>query len=282
MTLAPIIRDASRSNLEDGSLPAEMGCSLGTSPRRTPAPEAASGAAASESQRPFNSQRPASTYDALIEQGRAIVVKLAAQIGRELPVRVDFDDLIAYGNLGLLEAAGDFDPGNGCQFTTYAYYRVRGAIYDGVAKMSWSRRAHWRKLRYARLSAAVLAEDAGGESASVEVNARRFGELVGRLAVVYLASQAIEGEADSPEFIDDSAPPDSGLELREVSEKLRCLIDALPRIEGSLIRLVYFDGMSLQEAGQRLGISKGWASKLHARTLESLGKQMRRAGVGPD
>jgi DNA-directed RNA polymerase specialized sigma subunit len=35
-------------------------------------------------------------------------------------------------HVGLAEAARQFDPSRGGQFTTYAYYRIRGAILDGL------------------------------------------------------------------------------------------------------------------------------------------------------
>jgi DNA-directed RNA polymerase specialized sigma subunit len=72
-----------------------------------------------------------------IEQCQGLVRSLAVRIHRKLPARIELDDLIAYGELGLLEAAQSFDARRGCQFSTFAYYRIRGAIYDGAAKMGW-------------------------------------------------------------------------------------------------------------------------------------------------
>ena len=70
----------------------------------------------------------------LIDEGQALVKSLAARIHRNLPVHVDFDDLISYGQIGLAEAAQDFDAEQGTRFTTFAYYRIRGAILDGNVK----------------------------------------------------------------------------------------------------------------------------------------------------
>ena len=35
---------------------------------------------------------------------------------------------------------------------------------------------------------------------------------------------------------------------------------------------MYFQGLDLQEAGKQLGISKSWASRLHAKTLRQLAR----------
>jgi len=62
---------------------------------------------------------------------------------------------------------------------------------------------------------------------------------------------------------------------REMNEKLHKLIDQLPPEAGTLIRATYFEGLTLQEAGRKLGISKSWASRLHARTLQRLARSLR-------
>ena len=56
-------------------------------------------------------------------------------------------ELEAWGREGLLDAARRFDPSRGIGFRTFAYYRVRGAILDGLRKMgTWSRRGYERVL----------------------------------------------------------------------------------------------------------------------------------------
>jgi RNA polymerase sigma factor for flagellar operon FliA len=57
------------------------------------------------------------------------------------------------------------------------------------------------------------------------------------------------------------------------------MVDTLPSIEEKLIRQVYFDGATLQAAGDSLGISKSWASRVHARALEHLASSLRKLGV---
>ena len=84
---------------------------------------------------------PAPHPQHLIEHCQGMVRSLALSIHRKLPPRYELDDLISYGQVGLAEAAKDFDPRRGSQFSTFAYYRIRGAIYDGISKMTWFGRA---------------------------------------------------------------------------------------------------------------------------------------------
>src|SRR6266404_5239797 len=53
-----------------------------------------------------------------------------------LPRGVDVDNLEAAGVLGLVEAANRFEPERGIAFKTFAYTRIRGAIYDELRRNS--------------------------------------------------------------------------------------------------------------------------------------------------
>lgn len=220
----------------------------------------------------------------LIEQGQALVRSLALKIARTAGTRIDLEDLIAYGQIGLAEAARDYHPGRGGQFTSYAYYRIRGAIYDGLSKMSWHSRARHRRLRQAQLAEEVLREINESpeltENGTLARDVKWFRRVTERLAVVYLSS-ASEGEGglDDEVWEDPAAAPPVEVASREIGQKLRELIDTLPPEEQRLIRKIYFDGVTLQEAATALGISKSWASRLHAKTLGQLAAKLRRVGV---
>ena len=54
---------------------------------------------------------------------------------KQFNAQLEMDELIAYGQIGLLEAAERFDPKVGANFLTFAHYRIKGAIFDGLRKM---------------------------------------------------------------------------------------------------------------------------------------------------
>ena len=230
---------------------------------------------------------PTKSTEQLIEGCQGLVRSLAWKIHRNLPSYVDIDDLIGYGQLGVAEAARDFDPTRGGRFTTFAYYRIRGAIYDGLSKLTWFSRAQYHAMRYEQMANELLRlegePDAEPAGSRVEDEARWLKGLTGSLAVVYLATHP-DGDDENAEAMpieDQSAPAPLSVAIgRETSQKLHELIDALPVEAGSLIRAVYFEGLTLQEAGQRLGVSKAWASRLHAKTLARLARSLQRLGVG--
>jgi RNA polymerase sigma factor FliA len=228
----------------------------------------------------------------LIDECQGLVRSLALGVHRSLPQSVELDDLVAYGQIGLVEAARSFDPARGNRFSTFAYYRIRGAIYDGMAKMSWFGRSGSAQAHSNRLSNEVLRGEAEGEETpeaqtesskgdQAERDVRWLRRVTRALAVVHFATRGSEdrdGSAAEPADESAVAGPTAAIQ-REVYEKLNKLVDGLPTQAAKLIRATYFEGLTLQEAGQRLGMSKSWASRLHAKALQLLAESLRLQGI---
>lgn len=222
----------------------------------------------------------AADRDQMVLDCQGLVRHLAMQLRSRTPAWIETDDLIGYGQVGLLQAARDFDPTHGTKFSTFAFYRIRGAIFDGVNKLMWFRAARSPETRYEQMSDEVI-QAAAGEPASaaagpdsLAAEASWFTRLASSLAVVYFAAADEPGGA--AEVPDQSAEaPWSGLVQQETSVKLRTAMDRLPPDAAALIRAVYYEDRTLQEAANRLGISKSWASRMHARALEQMGKSLK-------
>ena len=83
----------------------------------------------------------------LVDDNLPFVRGIAAKVKEGLAKEIEYDDLVAYGTQGLIEAAKRYDPSHGVAFTTFAYYRVRGAMYDGLRGMGWIPRGEYAKHR---------------------------------------------------------------------------------------------------------------------------------------
>lgn len=227
------------------------------------------------------SKQPLSV-EQLVFAHQGLVRAIARGIHRSFPSYIDLDDLIGYGQVGLAQAARDFNAERGIQFSTFAYYRIRGAILDGANQMNWLKRMTRAGDAYDRMSGDVLATDAADSAAGngVYQSAAWLGDVSKKLAVVFLLGQAGEDSEQRVELEDQVAEaPLQSLLDDELKAMLRKLIDELPADARQLLRATYFEGKTLKDAGEELGISKAWASRLHARSLEQLARGLKRAHV---
>ncbi|MEM9295131.1 MAG: sigma-70 family RNA polymerase sigma factor [Planctomycetota bacterium] len=212
-----------------------------------------------------------SEVDQLIEQHRAYVRKLAREIHRKLPRKAEYDDLVGFGELGLVEAAQKFDPGAGAAFTTFAYYRIRGAIFDGIRKMAWLP-PRSRKRVTAEAGADEIAKQeaerqaAGGAGQGVEELAGRFDDVVARLGAVFMMSDLSDEDGAGPEPSAEDDPGEPMLRA-EAKRKLAEAVAGLSEKDRSLIELFYFQGKSMGEIGEALGVNKSTVSRQHAKAI---------------
>jgi RNA polymerase sigma factor for flagellar operon FliA len=220
----------------------------------------------------------------LIRENLPLVQQVARKLRRQITAHIDFDDLCAYGSKGLIEAADRYDPRHGAAFTTFAYYRVRGAMLDGLRTMGWYSRADYVRYRaeeraneYLRNqadragAAKVAAGPAAGpasqpDSARVEAALGNVAEILSGIATIHITS--LEAASAVPD--DRFEAQDAALDLGRMSERVRAAIRALPPRERQLMELYYFEDKNLEEAGAVMNLSKSWACRLHARAIDLL------------
>ena len=202
-------------------------------------------------------------YDAFV---RGIVKHTRAQLGLE----GDLEDMIAFAYEGLLEARRRFDPARGVQFKSFAYYRVRGALLDGVRRMAYLPRRAYARLKAAEavdLETESLGEAqaaAAGGAPDAVAGLRALDGVLGRVAAAYCTAAGADEEEHSAQN------PERGLLARELHERVRRALDALPEQERQLVRGHYVEGRNFDEIAKELGLSKSWASRLHTRALERM------------
>jgi RNA polymerase sigma factor for flagellar operon FliA len=222
----------------------------------------------------------ASGRDQLVQQNLSLVQAIARKLKSQITARIDFDDLIGYGSKGLIEAAERFDPRHGVAFTTFAYYRIRGAMLDGLRTMGWYSRADYARYRAEERANEYLQNQSdragaanatgGAQGASTEAAAgatlASVAEILGGIATVHITS--LEAAAS---VADESLPaPDAHIDTGRLGARVRAAIKTLPERERQLMELYYFGEKNLEEAGAVMGLSKSWACRLHARAVELL------------
>jgi RNA polymerase sigma factor FliA len=211
----------------------------------------------------------------ILEKYGPYVRSLAATIRRQFSIRFELEELIAYGQIGLLEAAERFDSKLGANFLTFAHYRIKGAIFDGIRKMGELRGPDVRMVYLNDRINAFLGnlsdrEQGGdGRPGSFDDDVRDFSSAVTGLATLFATGMYA---LDGLQLADEALSADQKLEQEELKERVRQAVKDLPERERQLLQGYYFEAKTLEEAGAAIGQSKSWASRLHARAIVELKK----------
>ena len=214
----------------------------------------------------------------LVETHLELVRKAAAMIHPRVRDHVDFEELVALGNAGLAEAAQRYDASRGATFSTFAWYRVQGAIFDGLRRSAQLPRRVWANLVALRAASEYLEQRAERDAGAVKAGVAppeaadalaRVRDAMSAIRTMYVTS--LEAHQEAGHDIPSDAPPaDEGVDSKRISTKLREAVATLPDKERALMTKFYWEGKNLVEAGTELGISKSWASRLHAQAVERL------------
>lgn len=204
----------------------------------------------------------------VIERSLPLVKSIAARLRQAHGLSASFDDLYALGVDGLLQAADRFDPTRGVAFTTFAYYRIRGAILDSL-------RRDPERVRLAASRPAIPVAHAAFDVQPANDNAHSGGRIDPTDRLAWLFAESVSVHVASLDELgslpDESAPlPDEEIERHRVAERVAAALSALPETERRVVELHYYEDLSFAEIGARLGICKPWAFRLHNKALKQL------------
>ena len=218
--------------------------------------------------------------NAVITQYTPYVRSIAGKIKKTLAKEIEFEDLVEYGMIGLLEAAERYDAAMGANFMTFAYYRIRGAIYDGLRGMGWMSRSEYARVRYEEKANTYLAQateeaaaDPDAPKKTEEDKATEVLSTLSNMAAIYITNlDGIEGLQVKD---DNAVQADETLGHEQARVAVTRAVSKLSEQERQLLDMYYYREMSLQEVGEKLGLSKSWTSRLHARVIEKLHRLLR-------
>lgn len=222
-------------------------------------------------------QKDIDKRNVMVEQYLPYASSIASKVMQTLSSSVDYDDVMCYARLGLLEAARKFDTTMNVDFKTFSYYRIKGAIYDGLRKTGWIPRSLYARIKFEQATNEYLqymAEKTGPTARVAEDELSEIYDTVNSLASIYVISvdateEGMELEDKKSKDIEQSA------EFQQIKQYMKESIESLPDKERKLVKMYYFQNKTLEEAGEQLGLSKSWTSRLHARALEILFKKIK-------
>jgi RNA polymerase sigma factor for flagellar operon FliA len=211
-----------------------------------------------------------------------LVDLVARQIGRRVARAVTLDDLRSFGREGLLQAARTFDPSRGVPFRRWANMRIRGAMMDGLRQWGSLPRRLYRELRGMAASDRVLEsydeEDAASRATTPETADARLTAYLAGMATAIAVGTMVAAPRENIDAEGREVTPEDLLCEAELLARVKEIVSGLPTQERTLVERHYFAGETLDEAAASLGLSKSWGSRLHARAIESITRELRKSG----
>jgi RNA polymerase sigma factor for flagellar operon FliA len=223
--------------------------------------------------------------DQLILHYSPLVKYVAGRVAVGLPQNVEQSDLVSYGIFGLIDAIEKFDPDRGYKFETYAIARIKGAILDELRSIDWVPRSVRAKARalekaYAKLEAELhrtpsdeeLAAELGFTEDQLQTALSQI-SFVGLVALDEMLSVGGDrGEALTlGDTIADSVDGPVGVyEVEEMRQILAQAINRMPEREKVVLTLYYYEGLTLAEIGQVLGVTESRVCQIHTKAILQL------------
>ncbi|SHN16472.1 FliA/WhiG family RNA polymerase sigma factor [Gracilibacillus kekensis] len=218
----------------------------------------------------------------LIENYMYLVNYHVQRIAINLPKSVNKDDIKSLGLFGLYDAILKFDPSRDLKFDTYASFRIKGAIIDGLRKEDWLPRTTRDKVKRIDQTIGILEQSLQREVTAQDIAAYlnlKPGEVEEVLKDSFFANllsmeeKSKHNTDDTKEGIgylipDEREPlPENNIVQQENYRELAQCIKKLNENEQMVLSLFYEKELTFTEAGKILGLTTSRISQIHKQAI---------------
>jgi len=234
----------------------------------------------------YKSDQNSAARDKLIVHYSPLVKYVAGRVSTGLPANIEQADLVSYGIFGLIDAIDKFELGRGIKFETYAISRIKGAIIDELRAIDWVPRSVRFKAREiektlsrleAKLHRTPTDDEIAAEMGVGIEDLRTIYSQVSFVSLVALDELMMTGgeKGDKLSLIDtlEDTSSDDPVALFESEEMKHILAQAINRLserEKIVVTLYYYEGMTLSEIGQVLGVTESRICQMHTKAVMQL------------
>lgn len=236
----------------------------------------------------YKAEADAKSRERLILQYSPLVKYVAGRVSVGLPATIEHGDLVSYGMFGLIDAIEKFDLEKGVRFETYAIARIKGAIIDELRSIDWVPRSVRGKARdveralqalEARLRRTPTEQELADE---MGIGLRDLHTMLAQVSLTSLVALDESYSGDDNErqplvdTLQDTKAPDPQAAYEDVEQKqlLQQAISKMNDRERTVVLLYYFEGMTLAQIGEVLGVTESRVCQMHTKAVLGLRTKM--------
>jgi RNA polymerase sigma factor for flagellar operon FliA len=240
--------------------------------------------------RDYKTTKDEKLRERLILHYSPLVKYVAGRVGVGLPPNIEQADLVSYGIFGLIDAIEKFDLERVIKFETYAISRIKGAIIDELRAIDWIPRSVRYKARevekaYAALEARLHRTPTEPEvAAELGITLEELHTIFSQVSFVNVIALDellnVGGErGDKLSLVDTledtkAEDPVQAFETEETKYLLARAINTLPEREKIVVTLYYYEGLTLAEIGEVLGVTESRVCQIHTKAVLQLRSKM--------
>ena len=209
--------------------------------------------------------------DLLAARYEPLVRRVAARLHARIPksAQVDYDDTVGAGFVGLLEAASRFDWSRPEEFETFAEFRVKGAILDGLRRVDPMPRRQRQAARRIEAGTDALRSELGREPSRSEV-ARNLNFSTAEVRMVEMVKEAAMPNELSEFTAAETPSADRLTHVRQCQRAIESAMGKLSEREHQIVVAHFFEETSVSDIATRLGVTKGRVSQLKSAAIGRL------------
>lgn len=227
--------------------------------------------------------------DQIVLEHLPLVKAIAIRVHENLPVRVDLDDLIHAGVLGLFDAVVKYDSAKNVAFHAYAKHRIKGAVLDSLRQLDWASRDLRRRQKQMDTLTRDLTAKLGRTPSELEmaegmgVSLERWRHMVAEMRTMGLVAVSITPDPEREQAPEIAARPDCRpdriCENRELRSTLARAIGTLPARYQKVVFLYYTNEMTMKEIGDAMGVNESRVSQIHKTALKKMAMALEGEGI---
>lgn len=211
-----------------------------------------------------------------------LVKIIAGKLYNYYASNIEYEDLMGYGVIGLIDAIDRYDHTKNIKFETYASIRIRGSIIDQIRNLDWIPRTIRQKAKMLNEASDFLESRLGREPSNKDLalylnkTESEILSLMDETSIYNVLS--IEDEFNDSfklQLKDNSmeVSPEAYVEHQDSLRELQGAIESLNDREQMIINFYYYEGLTYKEIGEVLHVSESRVSQIHSKAISKMRKK---------